>query len=123
MTPEPQPGPEPRLADPPAEFDTYQLVLLVRPLDAPDIDEATAELVQRQHLGHLANMRDQGHVVTSGPLLGPSDERLRGISIYRAGSIEEARRLAESDPAVKIGRLAVELMTWVTPKGELPTHD
>jgi hypothetical protein len=32
---------------------------------------------------------------------------------------EETRELAEQDPSVQVGRLAVEVMTWGTPKGEL----
>jgi uncharacterized protein YciI len=106
--------------EPPAEFDTYQLVLLRRPADTPDIDDETATLLQAQHLGHLASMRDAGHLMAAGPLRDQADEGLRGIAIYRVGSVAEARRLAEADPAVQAGRFAIDAMTWLTPKGEIP---
>jgi uncharacterized protein YciI len=110
----------PRTAEPPAEFDTYQFVLLRRPADAPEIDEETAVALQAQHLGHLQEMREAGHLLAAGPLLDQADETLRGIAIYRVGSLDEARRLAEADPAVRAGRFVVDAMTWLTPKGEIP---
>jgi hypothetical protein len=33
--------------------------------------------------------------------------------------LEEARALAEQDPAVGAGRLAVEVLTWYFPRGEV----
>ena len=38
---------------------------------------------------------------------------------FETGSVAEARALAEADPAVKAGRLRVEMMTWYTEKGAL----
>ena len=57
--------------------------------------------------------------MTNGPVIGPPDPSLRGLTFYRAGSLEEARRLAEADPAVRAGRLAVEIMTWYCPPGTM----
>jgi len=36
-----------------------------------------------------------------------------------AGSLEEARQLAEADPAVRAGLLAIEIMTWYCPPGTM----
>jgi hypothetical protein len=44
---------------------------------------------------------------------------LRGLTFYRTGSLEQARQLAEADPAVRAGRLAVEIMTWYCPPGTM----
>ena len=112
-------GGEPRTADPPAEFDSYELVLLRRAPDRPEVDDETAELLQRQHLGHFANMRDAGYLKVAGPLGEGPDESLRGICVYQVGSVEEARRLAEIDPAVRAGRFEVVVMKWYTAKGAL----
>ena len=61
----------------------------------------------------------KGYAVVAGPFGDQDDERLRGLVLYRVGSVDEARRLAEADPAVQAGRLEVEVMTWYTEKGAL----
>ena len=57
--------------------------------------------------------------MTNGPVIDPPDPSLRGLTFYRTGSLEEARRLAEADPAVRAGRLAVDIMTWYCPPGTM----
>ena len=109
----------PRTAEPPAEFDSYELVLLRRSAGQPEVDDATGDLIQAQHLGHFANMREAGYMKVAGPLREQADEDLRGICLYQVGSVEEARGLAESDPAVRAGHLEVEVMRWYTAKGAL----
>ena len=59
----------------------------------------------------------RGLVVTNGPLADQPDESLRGLTFYRTGSLADARRLAEADPAVEAGRLAVEHHDLVLPGG------
>jgi len=45
---------------------------------------------------------------------------LRGIFVFRVGSLEEAQSLCATDPMVKAGRLVVELHPWQIPEGVLP---
>jgi uncharacterized protein YciI len=73
--------------------------------------------LQRQHLGYFAKMRTAGFMMVAGPILG--DDAIAGISIYTAASVEEARELAEADPAVRAGRFRIEVMSWLTAKGAL----
>ncbi|MDX1630631.1 MAG: YciI family protein [Thermoanaerobaculia bacterium] len=112
-------GEEEREGSAPMELDTYQLVLLKRPAEAPDYPEERLQEIQRAHLGHLTRMAEEGHLVVAGPFRDQPDESLRGMALYRVESLEEARRLAEADPAVKAGRLEVEVMIWHTRKGAL----
>jgi uncharacterized protein YciI len=97
---------------PPAGFDEYQLVLLERSATAPDLDEEAAASLQRRHLGHFAKMRRAGLMTVAGPIR--DDDAIAGICLYRAGTIERARRLAEDDPAVRAGRFSVRVMRWFT---------
>jgi uncharacterized protein YciI len=101
------------------ELEAFELVVLRRPPDAPSYDEETLDRIQREHLAYHESLRDSGHVVTNGPVLDQPDETVRGLTFYRTGSLEEARRLAEQDPAVLAGRLSVDVMTWWCPAGTM----
>ena len=101
----------------PPNMESLQLVLLKRgPAWTPEVTAATQEL-QRQHIAHLTKMGQAGHAVVCGPFSDQKDPSLRGVCLYRVGSVEEARALAEQDPAVKAGRLTVEVVTWWFEKG------
>ena len=101
------------------DLEAFELVLLRRPENAPDYDDAELERIQREHLAHHARLRASGHVVTNGPVFEPPDHSLRGLTFYRTGSLAESRRLAEADPAVRAGRLTIEIMTWYCPPGTM----
>jgi uncharacterized protein YciI len=101
------------------DLDAFELVLLRRPAGAPTYDEATLERIQSEHVAYHAALREAGRVVTNGPVSDQADEALRGLTFYRTGSLEEARRLAEDDPAVRAGRLAVDVMRWYCPPGTM----
>ena len=58
------------------------------------------------------------HRYVAGPFDDQTDPRMRGLCIYRT-SIDEARRLAQDDPAVKAGRLEVEVLSWWVEKGAM----
>ena len=101
------------------DLEAFELVLLRRPDGAPDYPDAELERIQREHLAYHARLRESGDVVTNGPVDGQPDPSLRGLTFYRTGSVERARELAEADPAVLAGRLAVDLMTWYCPPGTM----
>jgi uncharacterized protein YciI len=101
------------------DLESFELVVLRRPTDARTYDEPTLERIQREHLAYLASLRDAGYIVTNGPVLDQPDEAVRGLAFYRTGSLQESRRLAEADPAVRAGRLTVEIMTWWCPAGTM----
>jgi uncharacterized protein YciI len=103
----------------PMEFDVYQLVLLKRPAEPTEMPDEEIHRIQAAHLAHMTQMAKEGKLVSAGPFGDQENESLRGLALYRVGSIEEARRLAAADPAVQAGRLEVEVMTWYTEKGSL----
>ena len=101
------------------ELEAFQVVLLRRPATAPDLDEATLDRLQGEHLAFLAALRADGRSVTSGPFRDQDDERMRGLVIYRVASVEAAREIAMTDPLVIAGRLEVEALTFLSPPGTL----
>ena len=101
----------------PPNMERYTLVILKRPANGgPRV--ADPEALQRQHLAHLTSMARAGKLVVAGPFDDQADPRLRGLCVYRA-PLEEARRLAQDDPAVKAGRLEVEVLSWWVEKGAM----
>jgi uncharacterized protein YciI len=78
---------------------------------------AAAADIQKRHLAYMVSLHQKGKLAVAGPL---ADEgRARGIVIYRAKDVAEAKALAADDPAVKAGRLALEAHPWMTFKGIL----
>ena len=101
------------------DLDAYELVFLRRPESEPAYDDAELDRIQQEHLAYHARLRESGHIVTNGPVMDQPDPALRGLTFYRTGSLEEARQLAEADPAVVAGRLTIEIMTWYCRPGTM----
>ncbi len=100
------------------EFDRFSVVLLLLRDDAPKLDDAALDALQDAHLAHLAKLHEAGVLVAAGPTVGPSDRRLRGFSLLNVDA-EKARALQDEDPAVRAGRFAFEVHTWMVPRGAM----
>jgi uncharacterized protein YciI len=72
------------------------------------------------HLANITRLADEGRLVVAGPFL--DDGPLRGIFIFKVATVEEARALTASDPAIQAGHLEMELHPWYgsAALGELP---
>jgi uncharacterized protein YciI len=99
-------------------FDRYTVILLTLRPDAPVMTDEQAAELQDRHLAHGADLQDRGLILARGPLTEQDDERLRGFSIWSVDAAT-ARESAEADPAVRAGRLAVNVMTWMMPAGNV----
>ena len=88
-------------------FDVRTVVYLRRGDHPPELDEDA-----------------RGIIAANGPLLDQSDPSMRGMSVYTV-PVDEARRLAESDPAVRAGRFRVDVARWCVAAGRVafPEHD
>ena len=103
------------------QLQEYAFVLLKSGSAAEGFSEEDLQRLQDAHLRHLAAMAKVGKLVAAGPFSDQPDPTWRGFCLY-ACPIEETRELAESDPSVQAGRLAVEVMTWSTPAGSITFH-
>jgi uncharacterized protein YciI len=61
----------------------------------------------QKHLAYVRSQVEAGKFVLVGPLA--EQNRIRGIAIIKADSLEEARRIANGDPLVQSGHLIVEV--------------
>jgi uncharacterized protein len=100
------------------ELERYSFVLLRRGPRAHEFSEEELDRLQAAHLAHLDAMKVRGAMAVAGPFGDQPDESWRGFCLYTVG-LEEARRLAESDPSVQAGRMAVEVFNWWTKKGAI----
>ncbi len=52
------------------------------------------------HMDNIMRLAEEGKLATAGPF-GKNDKNYRGIFIFNVATVEEAKALVESDPAVK----------------------
>ena len=95
------------------ELEPRVICVLRRPADAPDLPETELDALQERHVAYQGSLRERGKISAAGPFSDQRDESWRGLTAYTTG-LEEARELAAQDPAVRAGRLAVDVFTWWT---------
>ena len=83
----------------------------------PEKTPATEE-IQKGHMANINRLAEMKKLIAAGPF--GDDGRLRGIFVFRVGSLEEAKALTATDPAVQAGRLAMDIHPWMVPEGVLP---
>jgi len=76
------------------------------------------EEIQKGHMANINRLAEMKKLIAAGPF--GDDGRLRGIFVFRVASLDEAKALTATDPAVQAGRLAMEIHPWLVPEGILP---
>src|SRR5689334_12910140 len=83
----------------------------------PEKTPATEE-IQKGHMANINRLAQMKKLIAAGPF--GDDGRLRGIFVFRVASMDEAKALTASDPAVQAGRMAMDIHQWMVPDGVLP---
>lgn len=114
----PAPVPPPKPAEPvDPSLVTYYFGLITK---GPNFEAYSLEdraKIQKLHLDNISRLAGLGKLLVAGPF--SDNGEWRGIFIYKCATIEEARALAATDPAVQTGRLKVEIHPWMTEKGTI----
>ena len=76
---------------------------------APDSPER--KLNHEQHIAYIDEMQAAGKLVMYGPILDGGD--LRGMYVFKASSLEEAREWVGREPSVKIGMIEMRVYAWL----------
>jgi uncharacterized protein len=111
-------------AAPPAEvggfeMTTYYVGFLYRgPKWTPEVTDETKRIFEG-HMANIGRMAASGKLLVAGPFSDDGD--LRGLYVFKVGSMEEAKKLVETDPAVQSGRLRFELHPWFAAKNIVVT--
>jgi uncharacterized protein len=66
--------------------------------------------LQRAHLKNIIRLGNEGKLIVAGPFL--DDQPVEGIFIFNVETIEEAKALTNTDPAIQSGELVMELRPW-----------
>lgn len=88
----------------------YVMAFLLR---GDRVSEYTPEQRSEIQAGHMANigrMAEIGKLIVAGPFFG--NDELRGIYIFDVQTVEEAKALTETDPAIQAGVLKMDLKEW-----------
>jgi uncharacterized protein YciI len=75
---------------------------------------ATKEESNKLFEGHMANigkLAKEGKLVVAGPFM-KNDRNYRGIYIFNVETVEEAKALVATDPAIQSNLLEAELTPW-----------
>ena len=118
-TPTASSSPSPKASGTPMEFDSFIVVLLVRPPNAPELPKAELEKLGEGHMATIGRLADEGKLLKAGPFEDFSGRNVRGMFILKTASVNEAREWVATDPLVKAGRLVPEFLKWFVLKGSL----
>jgi uncharacterized protein YciI len=101
---------------------TYVMVILkTGPHDATIKGKEREELF-KGHMSNIGKLADEGKLAVAGPF-GKNDKAYRGLYIFNVATIEEAQKIAETDPAVKAGIFVAELTPWFGSASLMATPD
>lgn len=107
-------------ANSPLKLDMVYLGFLKRGPNRKEGDGTTPEVqeLQKAHIANITRLAEMKKLVMAGPFGDNGD--LRGIFVFRVGSLKEAEELSNTDPMIKIDRLRLELHPWRVPAGVIP---
>jgi uncharacterized protein YciI len=102
------------------DLDVFTLLVLREGGKASQLDGATVQRLQAEHLRYLFGLQAAGHLLAAGAVSEkPDGESLTGLGFFSTESLDEVRRLAEADPAVQAGLDAADVVRFVCPKGAI----
>ncbi len=73
-------------------------------------DSTTRAQLQAAHMANIIRLAEEGKLVLAGPMM--TDEDIRGIYLFNVTTVEEAKKLTETDPAIQSGSLIMEMHPW-----------
>jgi uncharacterized protein YciI len=74
-------------------------------------DTARTNKLFEGHMANIGRLAKEGKLIVAGPMR-KNDKNYRGIFILNVKTIEEAKKLTETDPAIAAGIFEVEFYNW-----------
>jgi uncharacterized protein YciI len=88
----------------------YVMAFLMRGDSVSNYSPEQRSEIQAGHMANIGKMAEMGKLIVAGPFFGNDD--LRGIYIFDVQTLEEAKALTETDPAIQAGVLKMDLKEW-----------
>jgi len=73
-------------------------------------DTAERRKLLMAHLKNIQRLAAEGKLIVAGPFL--DEQPIEGIFIFNVETVDEAKELTATDPAIKAGVLEMELHPW-----------
>lgn len=94
------------------DYGMKKYVLVLLKTGATSIEhKTTRDSLFTGHLQNMGRLAKRGSLIVAGPL-AKNEKDYRGIFILNVKTIDEAKVLLQSDPAIQAGLLASELYSW-----------
>lgn len=86
------------------------------------VDPARLAPVVLEHYRWIIALEKAGRVFASGPVFDKDDSQGAGMTVFRAGTWDEAEELAASDPFCRSGAVEFQLSRWQINEGRVSMH-
>jgi uncharacterized protein YciI len=93
------------------DYGMKRYVLVILKTGPAKVDKPTTDSLFAGHMKNMGRMVDMGKLIVAGPLQ-KNDNNYRGIFILNVRTIDEAKTLLETDPAIKGKVLEAECYSW-----------
>lgn len=102
----------------PLKMTTYYLAFLRHGPKWTAQSTPETQKIQADHMANINAMAQTGKLVIAGPFENGGD--YAGLFVFKVKTLDEAKSLADGDPAVKAGRLVADVHPWMLGEGSLP---
>ena len=100
------------------------VIVILKPGSVNITDTAKRKELFQGHMKNIERLAHEGKLAIAGPFLGKGP--YSGIFIFSVPTVEEAKTLVETDPAVKAGMFDMEAHLWYGSAALMqvvPTHE
>lgn len=90
----------------------YYILAMLKPGSNKSADKDTLKFIFEGHMKNINRLANEGSLVLAGPMADNNDNTYEGIFLFNVGTIEEAKELLVTDPAISGKFLEVDLYRW-----------
>lgn len=100
----------------------YVLVILKTGPNDTNVKGKERDDIFAGHMANIGRLADEGKLAIAGPF-GKNDLTFRGLFIFNVETVEEAKKLTETDPAVKAGIFVPVIVPWYASASLMATYE